>query len=82
MKINLLTAGVITATAVIATYLLMQQSETGDATQLKPLYWVAPMDANFRRDGPGKSPMGMDLVPVYAGQEPSGDPQEVTLDAA
>lgn len=32
----------------------------------KPLYWVAPMDANYRRDKPGKSPMGMDLVPVYA----------------
>ncbi len=30
------------------------------------LYWVAPMDPNFRRDEPGKSPMGMDLVPVYA----------------
>ena len=30
------------------------------------LYWVAPMDPEFRRDGPGKSPMGMDLVPVYA----------------
>ena len=31
----------------------------------KPLYWVAPMDANYRRDKAGKSPMGMDLVPVY-----------------
>jgi len=30
------------------------------------LYWVAPMDPEFRRDRPGKSPMGMDLVPVYA----------------
>jgi len=30
------------------------------------LYWVAPMDPNYRRDVPGKSPMGMDLVPVYA----------------
>jgi len=30
------------------------------------LYWVAPMDANYRRDKAGKSPMGMDLVPVYA----------------
>ena len=30
-------------------------------------YWVAPMDPNFRRDKPGKSPMGMDLVPVYSG---------------
>ena len=35
------------------------------STEKKPLYWVAPMDANFRRDKPGKSPMGMDLVPVY-----------------
>ena len=38
------------------------------------LYWVAPMDPNYRRDQPGKSPMGMDLVPVYkearAGQKP------------
>jgi len=32
----------------------------------KPLYWVAPMDPSYKRDGPGKSPMGMDLVPVYA----------------
>ncbi|MBD3657173.1 MULTISPECIES: efflux RND transporter periplasmic adaptor subunit [Marinobacter] len=31
----------------------------------EPLYWVAPMDPNFKRDKPGKSPMGMDLVPVY-----------------
>ncbi|WP_126452702.1 efflux RND transporter periplasmic adaptor subunit [Sulfuriflexus mobilis] len=30
------------------------------------LYWVAPMDPNYRRDEPGKSPMGMDLVPFYA----------------
>lgn len=28
-----------------------------------PAYWVAPMDANYRRDEPGKSPMGMDLIP-------------------
>lgn len=36
------------------------------AQQVKsPLYWVAPMDPSFRSDKPGKSPMGMDLVPVY-----------------
>ncbi|RTZ59093.1 MAG: efflux transporter periplasmic adaptor subunit [Gammaproteobacteria bacterium] len=35
-------------------------------------YWVAPMDANYRRDKPGKSPMGMDLVPVYE-DEDGGD---------
>ncbi len=32
----------------------------------EPLYWVAPMDPGYRRDKPGKSPMGMDLIPVYA----------------
>jgi Cu(I)/Ag(I) efflux system membrane fusion protein len=31
----------------------------------KPLYWVAPMDPGYRRDTAGKSPMGMDLIPVY-----------------
>src|SRR6056297_1063827 len=46
------------------------------------LYWVAPMDPNFRKDGPGKSPMGMDLVPVYDGDAPSGDPAEVRLSPA
>ena len=35
----------------------------------KILYWVAPMDANYRRDEPGKSPMGMDLVPFYEPEE-------------
>ncbi len=43
-------------------------SEGGAQTSEKskePLYWVAPMDSNYRRDKPGKSPMGMDLVPVY-----------------
>ena len=28
------------------------------------LYWKAPMDPTFVRDEPGKSPMGMDLVPA------------------
>jgi RND family efflux transporter MFP subunit len=34
-------------------------------TERKILYWVAPMDPAYRRNKPGKSPMGMDLVPVY-----------------
>lgn len=41
------------------------ESDAVSASARKPLYWVAPMDANYRRDQPGKSPMGMDLVPVY-----------------
>jgi Cu(I)/Ag(I) efflux system membrane fusion protein len=35
----------------------------------KILYWVAPMDPSYRRPGPGKSPMGMDLIPIYEGAE-------------
>ncbi len=32
-------------------------------------YWRAPMDPNYISDKPGKSPMGMDLVPVYEDEE-------------
>ncbi len=39
---------------------------SSDVADEKPLYWVAPMDADYRRDKPGQSPMGMDLVAVYA----------------
>jgi len=44
------------------------------------LYWVAPMDPNYRRDKPGKSPMGMDLVPVYANA--AGDGNSVSIKPA
>ena len=40
--------------------------------QKEILYWVAPMDPNYQRDKPGKSPMGMDLVPVYADDDAQG----------
>jgi len=31
----------------------------------KILYWTDPMIPGYKAQGPGKSPMGMDLVPVY-----------------
>lgn len=40
------------------------------APEREVLYWVAPMDKSYRRPKPGKSPMGMDLVPVYADDAP------------
>jgi membrane fusion protein, copper/silver efflux system len=36
-------------------------------------YWTAPMDPTYIRNEPGKSPMGMDLVPVY---EEEGEDKE------
>ncbi|WP_191116915.1 efflux RND transporter periplasmic adaptor subunit [Vibrio campbellii] len=52
------------------------------ASSNDPLYWVAPMDPNYKRDKPGKSPMGMDLIPVYA-EDLSGEksaPGTITID--
>ena len=42
-----------------------EQGTSAVSEEKKPLYWVAPMDANYKRDKPGKSPMGMDLIAVY-----------------
>ncbi len=45
----------------------------GKTGERRILYWRAPMDPSFRSDKPGKSPMGMDLVPVYADEDtPAG----------
>jgi Cu(I)/Ag(I) efflux system membrane fusion protein len=58
-----------------------ESTVTGEAVaEKKILYWVAPMDPNFRRDQPGKSPMGMDLAPVYEDSTADGD--AVTISAA
>lgn len=41
------------------------QGEAAASGERKVAYWRAPMDPSFITDKPGKSPMGMDLVPVY-----------------
>ncbi len=51
---------------VLLSWLLMDADTSVQGHGKQPLYWVAPMDPEYRRDEPGKSPMGMDLVPVYA----------------
>jgi len=54
------------------------KSGTGGGGDAKPQgerkikYWVAPMDPTYIRDEPGKSPMGMDLVPVYEDEAATG----------
>jgi len=44
---------------------IIKKSKQTDETEKKILYWRAPMDPNYISDKSGKSPMGMDLVPVY-----------------
>lgn len=58
--------------------------QSSEANAAKPLYWVAPMDPSYKRDKPGKSPMGMDLIPVYAEENTTtqNEPGTVTIDPA
>ncbi|MBN4078251.1 efflux RND transporter periplasmic adaptor subunit [Nitrospina gracilis] len=41
-------------------------------TDKKVKYWRAPMTPGFVSDRPGKSPMGMDLIPVYEDEADGG----------
>ena len=50
-----------------------QASGKQPSAERKPLYWAAPMDKSYRSDSPGLSPMGMELIPVYADDESEGD---------
>lgn len=59
------------------THKLFQNSVSAPINDKKILYWVAPMDPSYRRDKPGKSPMGMDLIPIYESAE--GSPADVGI---
>ena len=62
----------------ISSLLMAGFSTTASAEEEKEImYWVAPMDPNYRRDEAGKSPMGMDLVPVY--ESADGDASTVII---
>lgn len=85
-NLKLLIAAIAGAGIATAGFILLKdaaESATVNSEQ-KPLYWVAPMDSNYRRDAPGLSPMGMDLVPVYAEDESNGQdgPGAVTISPA
>ena len=45
-------------------------------------YWRAPMDPAYVSDKAGKSPMGMDLIPVYEDEAGAPPPGTVTIDPA
>ena len=52
----------------------------GQPAERRVKYWRAPMDPTYIRDKPGKSPMGMDLVPVYEDEEEGPAPGTVRID--
>ncbi|WP_419813226.1 efflux RND transporter periplasmic adaptor subunit [Bacterioplanoides sp.] len=63
----------------VTSWWLKPSVNSSPGNEKQPLYWVAPMDPDFRRDQPGLSPMGMELVPVY---EENRSPGEVSISAA
>jgi RND family efflux transporter MFP subunit len=59
-----------------------QQDKSQVDKERKILYWKAPMDPTEIYDHPGKSKMGMDLVPVYADQAGAASGGTVVIDPA
>ncbi|MFQ6614969.1 MAG: efflux RND transporter periplasmic adaptor subunit, partial [Fidelibacterota bacterium] len=66
MKLTPLNGGGTTTAATTAS------ASTTPSGERKVLYWQAPMDPSYISPKPGKSPMGMDLIPVYEGEESFG----------
>ncbi len=64
-RLLLMLAMVLCAAAVAVAAEGPKKGEVDPKTGKVIKYWVAPMDPTYIRDEPGKSPMGMDLVPVY-----------------
>ncbi len=79
IKLNVIKLEMITLSFILFLSLVMASlysvahaAENESENEKKILYWVAPMDSNYRRDKAGKSPMGMDLIPYYAGEDDGG----------
>lgn len=64
----------------ISNFCFLSVSHAADSDK-EILYWVAPMDANYRRDKAGKSPMGMDLIPVYADADAASGGGSISISA-
>ncbi|TMP12156.1 efflux RND transporter periplasmic adaptor subunit [Pseudoalteromonas sp. S3178] len=80
-NLKLLIAGAVGAGVLAIMQQFLIDSSAADEQQYaskEPLYWVAPMDSNYKRDEPGLSPMGMDLVPVYK-DDANSSPGTVTI---
>ncbi|MFU8770746.1 MAG: heavy metal-binding domain-containing protein, partial [Desulfotignum sp.] len=55
-------------TSVKSSKTLSEKNGNDGSKEREIIYWKAPMDPTEIYDEPGKSKMGMDLVPVYANE--------------
>jgi hypothetical protein len=75
--LQILAVSIAALVIIIGIYVLFFSSKGGgDITQTakgkRILFYRDPMDPTMTSDKPGKSPMGMDMVPVYEGDEGGG----------
>lgn len=88
-RINKVGAGLILMIALAGSFLIgrLTTDQAGDISQTSVptneqaiLYWRAPMDPTEIYDHPGKSKMGMDLIPVYEENAEIGSENTVLVD--
>lgn len=59
-----------------------ESQELSPSDERQILYWQAPMDPSEIYDQPGKSKMGMDLIPVYEDEDQMESSSTVSIDPA
>ena len=81
LKLFIPVAPVTLLASLFVSFLILTPSAGMTAEEKEIMYWVAPMDPNYRRDKPGKSPMGMDLIAVYANNKTAAgeDPGAISI---
>ncbi|GAB4127370.1 MAG: efflux RND transporter periplasmic adaptor subunit [Rhodothalassiaceae bacterium] len=86
MRKGILIAGLLVALGGLAGHfvasLVADRSGQESTGERKILYWQSPMDPSYRSDKPGKSPMGMDLIPVYADEADDSPTDSLRIDPA
>lgn len=55
-----------------------KNSEQTMKSEKKPLYWVDTMEPSIHYSAPGKSRMGMELVPVYSEEKKNPEHKDTT----
>jgi len=60
----------------------LESRELLPSDERQVLYWQAPMDPSEIYDRPGKSKMGMDLIPIYEDEEQTESHSTVSIDPA
>lgn len=66
----------------LARFADVEQHDNHQQAEKKILYWTDPMLPGFKSDKPGKSPMGMEMVPVYEGETSPATEPALTISPA